>query len=80
MAVSKVAISLDAETLRRLDLLVKQGVFPSRSRAIQSAIQEKLSRLDRRRLAQECAKLDSDYEQTLAEERMVAEAEPWPEY
>ena len=66
MNVSKIAISLDESLLARLDRLVRSRVFPSRSRAIQGAIEEKLARLDRTRLAQECANLDPSYEQALA--------------
>ena len=46
MARTKVAISLDEHTLQRLDQLVAEAVFPSRSQAIQIAIEEKLVRLD----------------------------------
>ncbi len=80
MSVSKIAISLDESLLVRLDRLVRSKVFPSRSRAIQDAIAEKLARLDRTRLAQECAKLDPAYEQALAEEGMAEELNEWPEY
>lgn len=77
---SKVAISLEENTLRRLDLLVKQEVFPNRSQAIQTAVEEKLERLDRSRLARECAKLDPAAEKALAEEGMSEELPAWPEY
>lgn len=77
---SKVAISLERSTLRRLDELVRRAVFPNRSRAIQSAIEEKLERLERTRLARECAKLDPAYEKALAEEGMSEDLAEWPEY
>lgn len=80
MSRSKVAISLDSEALKRLDRLVRRRVFPSRSRAIQEAINEKLERLDRTRLARECAKLDPRVEKALAEEGMSGELSSWPEY
>jgi metal-responsive CopG/Arc/MetJ family transcriptional regulator len=80
MARSKVAISMDRDTLKRLDRLVRQAVFPNRSRAIQAAVEEKLARLERRRLAQECAKLDPRFEQALAEEGMSEALTSWPEY
>jgi len=54
--------------LTKLDRLVKAGVFPNRSKAIQEAVEEKLSRIDRRRLARESAKLEPDFEKRLAEE------------
>jgi metal-responsive CopG/Arc/MetJ family transcriptional regulator len=43
--------------LARLDRLVKENQFPSRSRAVQQAIRDKLRRLERSRLARESAKL-----------------------
>ena len=65
MSTAKVAITLDKETLKRLDRLVKSRVFENRSRAIQEAVSEKLERLDRNRLERECAKLDRRSEQAL---------------
>jgi metal-responsive CopG/Arc/MetJ family transcriptional regulator len=80
MARSKVAISLDESTLGRLDQLVKKQVFPNRSQAIEEAVAEKLARLERSRLAQECAKLDPAYEKALAEEGLSEDLAEWPEY
>jgi len=80
MARAKVAISLDENTLDRLDRLVKKQVFPNRSQAIQEAVDEKLSRLDRSRLARECAKLDPAFEKSLADEGLSEELAEWPEY
>jgi metal-responsive CopG/Arc/MetJ family transcriptional regulator len=80
MTASKIAITIDDNTLKQLDGLVKSKLFPNRSRAIQEAITEKLSRLEKRRLAQECAKLDPEYEQSLAEEGLSLEMEEWPAY
>ena len=80
MARAKVAVSLDESTLYRLDRLVKARLFPSRSQAIQEAVEEKLSRLDRGRLARECAKLDPSFEKALAEEGLSDELPEWPEY
>ena len=80
MARAKVAISLDENTLNRLDRLVKAHQFPSRSQAIQEAVEEKISRLDRSRLARECAKLDPAIEKALAEEGLSDELAKWPEY
>lgn len=79
MATEKVAITIDRELLRRLDQLVAEARFPSRSRAIQEAVEEKLLRLDRSRLAREAGKLNPRHERRLAEEGMAGEAE-WPEY
>jgi len=80
MARAKVAISLDENTLNQLDRLVKAHVFPNRSQAIQEAVAEKISRLDRSRLARECAKVDPTFEKALAEEGLSTELAEWPEY
>ena len=80
MASVKVAITLEAETLARVDGLVAQQVFPNRSRAIQIALQEKLERQEGVRLAAECAKLDPVAEQAMAEDGLAADSESWPEY
>jgi metal-responsive CopG/Arc/MetJ family transcriptional regulator len=80
MAASKIAITIDNKILRRLDLLVQSNVFPNRSKAIQEAIEDKLIRLDKSRLAQECAKLDRAFEQTMAEEGLASGLEEWPQY
>ena len=80
MASAKIAVSLHKDTVEHLDRLVEQGAYPSRSRAIQDAVDERLARLTRDRLARECAKLDPEYEAALVEEGMGSEAEQWPEY
>ncbi|MDH4205158.1 MAG: ribbon-helix-helix domain-containing protein [Desulfobacteraceae bacterium] len=80
MAASKIAITIDDKMLKQIDILVKSKFFPNRSKAIQEAVAEKLMRLEKSRLAQECAKLDSDFEQSMAEEGFSAEMEEWPEY
>lgn len=80
MSRSKVAVSLEETTLERLDRLVKKSVFPSRSQAIQIAVEEKLDRIERSRLARECAKLDRDFEKSLAEEGMTEALSAWPAY
>ncbi len=80
MSTAKIGISLHQETLRRLDRLVQERVFPSRSRAIQDAVHEKLERLEGGRLARECAKLDPQAEKAMAEEGMSEELASWPEY
>lgn len=80
MARSKIAITIDQNLLHRLDSLVKSQRFTNRSRAIQEAVAEKLARIERSRLAQECAKLDPKFEQEMAEEGFVPEMDEWPEY
>ncbi len=68
-------MSLEKSTLERLDQMVAERVFPSRSGAIQQAVEEKLARIERTRLAAQCAKLDRRDEQALAEEGMLEEPE-----
>ncbi|MBN2061334.1 MAG: CopG family transcriptional regulator [Deltaproteobacteria bacterium] len=80
MGVSKIAITLDNNMVKKLDMLVKSNAFPNRSKAIQEAVVEKLTRMEKSRLAQECAKLDPEFEQSLAEEGLTPESEEWPEY
>ena len=80
MAMTRVVVTLDQATLSRLDHLVQQRVFPSRSKAIESAVQDKLARFDHSRLAIECAKLDPRAERQMAEEGMAQESAAWPQY
>jgi metal-responsive CopG/Arc/MetJ family transcriptional regulator len=80
MATAKVAVTLDEKTLERLDQLIRRRRFRNRSKAIQEAVQEKLARLERSRLARECAKLDPTFEKAMAEEGMSEELDQWPEY
>ena len=80
MSKAKIAISLDGKVLKRVDKLVRGGTWGNRSRAIEEAILEKLDRLDKVRLAVECAKLDPVLEKELAEEGLSEEASTWPEY
>ena len=80
MPASKIAITIDDKLLKQLDIMVKSKVYPNRSKAIQEAVADKLQRLERTRLAQECAKLDPVYEQNMAEEGLAMEMDEWPEY
>jgi Arc/MetJ-type ribon-helix-helix transcriptional regulator len=68
VAREKVAITLDESTLDRLDKLVCKRMFRNRSQAIEEAVAEKLSRIEKNRLAQECANLDPAFEKALAED------------
>lgn len=80
MASEKVAISIDPSLLQELDNLVAEKVFASRSEAVRIAVQEKISRIRRGRLAMECKKLDPSLEQAMAEEGMSGDVAQWPEY
>ena len=80
MAAAKVAITIEEELLRRIDRLVEMRKFANRSRAIQEAVRDKLERLERGRLARECAKLDRAFEQRMADEGLAGDLEEWPEF
>jgi metal-responsive CopG/Arc/MetJ family transcriptional regulator len=80
MATNKVAITIEEKLLKRLDRAVARGKFPNRSRAVQEAVQEKLDRIERGRLAREAAKLDPAFEQKLADEGLAGDATEWPAY
>lgn len=80
MPKTKIAITVDSEILDELDALIARDRFPNRSQAIEAAITEKLERLRRTRLAQECAKLDTQEEKSLAEEGLASELDAWPAY
>jgi metal-responsive CopG/Arc/MetJ family transcriptional regulator len=78
MPKTKVALTLDAELLDRVDDLVARRRFRNRSQAVEAALAEKLARLARTRLAEEAAKLDPEEEQRLADEGLTTSG--WPEY
>ena len=77
---AKIAISIDRKILDRIDRLVEKKMFPNRSRAIQTAIEEKISKLDKSRLATESAKLNRADEQLLSDEGLQTDLTEWPEY
>lgn len=79
MPKTKVAVTLDSALLERVDHLVARARFRNRSQAIETALAEKLARLTRTRLAEECARLDPAEERRLADETSGADS-PWPEY
>lgn len=79
MSRAKIAITVDTHALAEIDQLVADGVFQNRSRAFEEAVQERIAKLHRSRLARECAKLDPSEEQGLADEGYLGESE-WPEY
>jgi len=80
MAASKIAITIERKTLTRLDRLVRERVFPNRSKAIQVALEEKINKLEKNKLTLECEKLDPREEMKLAEEGFDLEKDQWPEY
>jgi metal-responsive CopG/Arc/MetJ family transcriptional regulator len=80
MGKAKIAITIDEKIVLRIDNLVKQDAFVNRSQAIEEALRDKLIRIDRSRLARECAKLNPKYEKSLAEEGIREDSAEWPEY
>ena len=80
MPKTKVALTLDAELLKRVDELVAKQRFRNRSQAVEAALADKVQRLARTRLARESAKLNPREEKRLAEEGLADALETWPEY
>jgi metal-responsive CopG/Arc/MetJ family transcriptional regulator len=80
MSATKVVISMDKPLLQQLDRLVKSRSFRSRSHVVQEAVAEKISRMDRGALERECAKLDPESEQEMADEGLITEISAWPKY
>jgi hypothetical protein len=60
--------------------LVDEHIFQNRSQAIQEAVNEKLLRVKRTRLAKECAKLNPEFERALAEEGLAEDIKQWSQY
>ncbi|MEP7384247.1 MAG: CopG family transcriptional regulator [Gemmatimonadota bacterium] len=65
--------------MRRIDRLVRDARYPNRSRTIVAAVAALLDRLQRRRLIDECAKVDPAEERALADEWLAAAVAAWPE-
>src|SRR6476469_6835667 len=80
MPKSKIAITVDSKILGEVDELIARKRFPNRSQAIETALAEKLDRLNHSRLARECAKLLPKEEKAIAEEGLSTDVAEWPEY
>ena len=80
MPTAKIAITVSEPILLKLDRLVKEHRYPNRSRAIQEALEEKISRLESNRLAEALQYIDSVAEKLDAEEGMLDEVDTWPTY
>ena len=80
MNAARVTISIDQNLLKSIDQSVQSKVFAIRSQAVQVAVQEKIIRLNKTRLARECSKLDRLEEQASADEGLGADSAAWPEY
>jgi metal-responsive CopG/Arc/MetJ family transcriptional regulator len=80
MAASKIAITIEKKSLIKLDRLVRERIFPNRSKAIQQALEEKINNLAKDKLNLECEKIDPREEIKLAEGGFATEKDQWPEY
>ena len=77
---SKIAITVSPLVLHRLDAWVQSEHYASRSEAIEKAVEAQLQRLERTRLSQQCALLDTNEEQALAEAGLRADTAAWPAF
>jgi Arc/MetJ-type ribon-helix-helix transcriptional regulator len=75
--VTKIAVTLDQKTVADLDRWVREGRYPNRSRALQSAVDMLSEREKRTRLARELAKLNPQEEKRMAEEGLGYAS--WPQ-
>jgi len=80
MPKQKVAVTIERELIIKLDRLVSEGKYPSRSSAVEDAVIERMVKVEKTRLAEESAKLDPAYEQALADEGLLGDLSEWPEY
>jgi len=80
MPKEKVAVTIEKHLLERLDRLVSEGKYPSRSSAVERAVADSLERIEHTRLAVESAKLDPAFEQALADEGLAGDLAEWPAY
>jgi metal-responsive CopG/Arc/MetJ family transcriptional regulator len=80
MPKEKVAVTIEKDLLERLDRLVAEGKYPSRSNAVERAVEETLERDEHTRIAMESAKLDPAFEQALADEGLAGDLSEWPTY
>ncbi len=80
MTAAKIAISIDPLMLKRIDSLVEAKQFRSRSEVFQTAVAEQLLRFNDDFLAAECAKLNLDEEQAMADYGLSTDLTEWPAY
>ena len=76
--VQKIAVTLDERTVADLDRWVREGRYPNRSRALQSAVDLLSEREKRTRLARELARINPREEKELAEQGLGDRT--WPKY
>ncbi|CAA6820820.1 MAG: Unknown protein [uncultured Sulfurovum sp.] len=80
MTRAKIAITIDQVLLELLDSLVQNKTFNNRSQAINTALKEKLSRIQKTRLELECQKLVMEDERELADIGIEEDFREWDKY
>jgi Arc/MetJ-type ribon-helix-helix transcriptional regulator len=80
MNTAKIAISIEPSLLQRVDELVTQKLFRSRSEIFQVAVSAQIERLGEEVLGRECAKLDPSEEQAFADIGLSTDLSEWPAY
>jgi len=80
MTRAKIAITIDQVLLELLDNLVQNRTFRNRSQAINSALKEKLSRIQKTRLELECKKLVMEEEREFADIGIEEDFKEWDKY
>ena len=71
---SKIATTVSPLVLNRLDAWVQNEHYASRSKTIEQAVEAQLQRLECTRFSDECALLDADEEQAMADVGLVLDA------
>ena len=77
MTRAKIAITIDQVLLELLDSLVQNNIFQNRSQAINTALKEKLSRIEKTRLELECQKLIKQEEREFADMGIEEDFREW---
>lgn len=77
---SKIAITINSVVPSRLDTLVQNKLYASRSEVNAKAVEAQLQRLEYTRLSEQCALLDVDEEQAMADVGLAADAAAWPAF
>jgi metal-responsive CopG/Arc/MetJ family transcriptional regulator len=80
MTRAKIAITIDQVLLELLDSLVQNNIFQNRSQAINTALKEKLSRIEKTRLELECQKLIKQEEREFADMGIEEDFREWERY
>ncbi|NEW59910.1 CopG family transcriptional regulator [Sulfurovum sp. bin170] len=80
MTRAKIAITIDQMLLETLDDLVKNSLFQNRSQAINNAVKDMLSRIQKTRLELECQKLIMEEERDFADLGIEEDFIEWETY